>query len=323
MINRLYYFLFLLVSIPEGYAQSPGYPLIITVAKDGSGDALTIQAAIDQTKAFPDQRITIVIKPGIYEEKVHVPSWNNQLTLQGEDPATTIIRWGDHFSSINRGRNSTFFTATLWVEGDDFRAENLTIENTAGPVGQALALGVVAERAVFVNCRLLGHQDTLYAAGAQARQFFYQCYIEGTTDFIFGEATALFEQCTIHSKANSFITAASTPQGRPFGFVFRYCTLTAAPGVNEVYLGRPWRDFAKTAFLFCDMGPHILPAGWDNWSSPSREKTTVYAEYGNTGPGAAQANRVAWSHQLRKKEARRYLAEQILSPFMLPVMRTP
>ena len=295
------------------------YKTDLYVAKDSSGDYTSIQEAIDNAKSFPDKRVTIHIKAGVYEEKVKVHNWNSNLSLVGEDATNTIIRWGDFFKKINRSRNSTFHTPTLLVQGENCRIENLTIENTAGPVGQAVALAVEADRCVVQNCSIKGHQDTLYAAGSNSRQHYKNCHIEGTTDFIFGEATALFEGCSIHSLSNSFITAASTPQGREFGFVFMRCKLTAAPGVDSVYLGRPWRPFAKTAFLHCEMGKHIRPEGWDNWSSAIREKTTFYAEYSNTGPGADTARRVAWCHQLTELEAARYLPAFILKPFVLPL----
>ncbi|MCB9307203.1 MAG: pectin esterase [Lewinellaceae bacterium] len=288
------------------------YATEIIVAQDSSGDFTSIQEAIDQAKAFPDKRITIFIKKGIYREKVKVHAWNTMLTLKGEDAATTIITYDDYFDKIDRGRNSTFHTYTVLVQADDFRAEQLTIENTAGPVGQAVALAVESDRCVFRNCRILGNQDTLYAAGSSSRQYFVNCYIEGTTDFIFGAATALFDTCTIHSKSNSYITAASTPEGRRFGYVFRACRLTAAPGVDAAYLGRPWRDHAHVAFIFCEMGGHIAPAGWQNWSGTTRDKTAYYAEYGNSGPGAGTAHRVSWSHHLSKKEAGRYTLKNIL-----------
>jgi pectinesterase len=286
-------------------------PNTMVVALDGSGDYKTIQAAIDAAKSFPDDRVSIFIKNGVYKEKVRVPAWNNKLSLIGESVEHTIISFDDYFDRINRGRNSTFFTYTLLVEGNDFYAENLTIENTAGPVGQAVALHVEGDRCAFRNCRILGNQDTLYSAGQNTRQYYDSCYIEGTTDFIFGAATAVFTCCTIHSKSNSFITAASTPEGTPYGYVFLNCSLTSHPGINKVYLGRPWRDYARVAFLNCSIGDHIIPAGWDNWATPSREKTAFYAEYGNTGPGAATAGRVKWCHQLTKEEAANYTLENI------------
>ena len=314
---RYFFGLFLLFFFSFVSAQ---YATEMLVALDGSGDYQSIQAAIDASKSFPDQHITIHVKAGVYEEKVKIHSWNTNLSLRGENPETTIIRWGDHFDKIKRGRNSTFHTATVLVQANNVQLEGLTIENTAGPVGQAIALAVEADQVTVVNCRLLGHQDTLYAAGANARQHYEQCYIEGTTDFIFGPATALFSNCTIHSKSNSYITAASTPPGRAFGFVFLHCQLTAAPQVKEVHLGRPWRSHAKTAFLYCEMGAHILPQGWDNWSRPANEQTAYYAEYSNTGPGAQTAQRVAWAHQLKRRQARQYQPDAVLAPFALPLM---
>lgn len=284
------------------------------MSQDGSGDFTTIQTAIDAAKAFPDMRVTIFIKNGIYREKVTVPSCNTRLSLIGESMTGTIITWDDHFKKMERGRNSTFYTWTLKVEADDFMAENLTIENNAGPVGQAVALHVEGDRCLFRNCRIVGNQDTLYAAGNDSRQYFQECTIEGTTDFIFGAATALFEECILRSKSNSYITAASTPDGKSYGYVFLRCRLTADEGVTQVYLGRPWRDFARTVFLQCEMGSHIVPEGWSNWSGTARDKTVFYAEYRNTGLGAASAGRIPWSRQLTKREARSYTPEKILAP---------
>lgn len=308
--SLLFYLLFWGLQSTSGQAQ---YPTLITVAQDGSGNFTRIQDAIDNAKAFPDKRITILIKSGFYKEKIKVPACNTMLTLKGENAATTIISGDDYFDKIGRGRNSTFYTATLQVLADDFCAEQLTIENTAGPIGQAVALAVEADRCVFRNCRFLGNQDTLYAAGANHRQYYQHCYVEGTTDFIFGAATALFDSCTIHSKSNSFITAASTPQGSSFGYVFRYCRLTASPGVDSVFLGRPWRDFARVAFLYCEMGGHILPEGWSNWQDTERDKTAFYREYGNFGAGAGIGKRVGWSKLLTRKEARKYTPKIILA----------
>ena len=286
----------------------------MTVATDGSGNYTSIQKAIDACKAFPDKRITIHVKNGIYNEKIVVPSCNNRLSIIGESAEKTIITFNDYFGKVNRGRNSTFYTYTMLVDADDFYAENLTIENSAGPVGQALSLSVRGNRCAFHNCRILGNQDTLYTDGLNSRQYFNNCYIEGTTDFIFGSATVLFKDCTIFSKINSFITAASTPQGMNFGYVFLNCKVQAKEGLDKVYLGRPWRDYAKVVFMNCDLGAHILPAGWSNWAGTSRDKTAYFAEFENTGPGSSNALRVNWSHQLTKKEASDYVIEKILAP---------
>ncbi|WP_416308589.1 pectinesterase family protein [Neptunicella sp. SCSIO 80796] len=285
----------------------------ISVAQDGSGDYSSIQQAINHTKAFPDRRITIHIGKGIYNEKVTVYAWNTRLSLIGAGVQQTLVRFGDHFNKVNLGRNSTFHTATMQVDANDFRAEGLTIQNTAGPVGQAVALAVNADRAQFNNIALLGSQDTLYVAGEGYRQYFSHCYIEGTTDFIFGAATAVFDDCEIHSKANSYITAASTPKNQPFGLVFFNSRLTADSETDKVYLGRPWRPYAKTLFINTQMGQHIVPEGWHNWSKPEAEKTSYYAEYNSTGLGAAPSKRVNWSHQLTDQQADRLSLESILS----------
>lgn len=284
----------------------------MVVAKDGSGDFTTIQDAIYASKAFPYQRVMIHIKNGVYKEKVHVYSWNTYVSLIGESKEHTIITFDDYFDKINLGRNSTFHTSTVLVEGNDFIAKNLTIQNTSGPVGQAVALSVNADRCFFENCAFLGFQDTVYTSGEGFKHYFKSCYIEGSTDFIFGEATVLFENCEIHSKTNSYITAASTPQGQDFGYVFKNCNLTADENVNDVYLGRPWRKYAKTVFVNCDMGSHIKPAGWHNWSSKEAEATTFYAEYNCNGEGYKPESRVRWSHQLKTSQVRKYTMENIL-----------
>lgn len=288
------------------------------VAQDGSGNFKTIQAAVDASKAFPDAPVTIFIKNGIYTEKVMIPGCNTHLRLIGESRDKTILTYGDYFDKIKRGRNSTFYTYTLMVAADDFRAENMTIENSAGPLGQAVALHVEGDRCSFINCRFLGNQDTLYLAGETGREYFADCYIEGTTDFIFGAATAFFERCTIHSKTNSYVTAASTPKGKTYGFVFANCKLTAAEGVNKAYLGRPWRDYARVVFLHCEIGSHITPSGWVNWDKTARDKTAYYAEFENNGAGATAGQRVAWSHQLTAKEAALYTKEKVLGAALPP-----
>ncbi|MFY9152326.1 MAG: pectinesterase family protein [Prolixibacteraceae bacterium] len=301
--------LFLMVVIPA-FAETYDY----TVAQDGSSEFTSVQKAIDACKAFPDKRIVILVKNGTYHEKIVVPSCNSHLSIVGESAEKTIISYDDYFDKIDRGRNSTFYTYTVKVEANDFRMENITVENTAGPVGQAVALHVEGDRCVFVNCRLLGNQDTIYIAGRFSRMLFSDCYVEGTTDFIFGEATALFENCELHTKANSFLTAASTPEGKPFGFVFLNCKITAASGVDKVFLGRPWRSYAKVAFLNCEMGGFITPEGWDNWSKTENEKTAFFAEYNNSGAGSSLSNRVTWAKQLSMVEASDYTKEHIFAP---------
>ncbi|PHN01648.1 pectinesterase family protein [Flavilitoribacter nigricans] len=304
---RVFHLLLLLCFFVTASAQ---YATYMTVAQDGSGDYTSIQDAIDNTKSFPDQAITIFVKNGVYREKVRIYAWNTRVTLLGEDREKTIITYDDHFKRIDRGRNSTFLTHTLWVEANDFTARNLTIENTAGAVGQAIALSVSGDRCVFENCTILGHQDTLYCTGESSRQYFTDCLIAGTTDFIFGNATAVFDKCTIRSLSDSFVTAASTTPRQHYGLIFLDCRLTAADGVAAVYLGRPWRAYAKTAFINCTYGDHILPEGWDDWGQPTNHQTASYAEY---APSENLEGRVDWAKKLRKKQLKNYKLTTIFS----------
>ncbi|MBS7229692.1 pectate lyase [Flavobacterium psychroterrae] len=305
------------VKVSEAAASDKKKVNFITVALDGSGDFMKIQDAINASPSFPYEKVTVFVKNGIYNEKVRIPEWNTRLALIGESKEKTIITFDDNFSKINLGRNSTFYTATVLVEGDDFSVSNLTIKNASGDNGQAIALSVVANRAQISNCNILGNQDTLYLSGKDAKQYFKDCYIEGTTDFIFGGATALFENCEIHSIKSSYITAASTPEGTAFGFVFKNCKLTAESSATAVYLGRPWRIYAKSVYLNCDMGKHIKPEGWENWSKPDAEKNALYAEYNCRGEGFQPTKRVAWSKQLKKKDAEKYTIENILKDTIL------
>jgi pectinesterase len=304
-------------------AQPAKYPARLTVAQDGSGDYKTIQEAVNSVRDF-GQRVTIHIKKGVYHEKLVIPAWKTLITLIGEDKENTIITNNDYSGKPVAGgkdvygneKFNTFTSFTVWVQGDDFVAENLTIENTAGRVGQAVALHAEGDRCVIKNCRILGNQDTLYVTNENSRQYYKGCYIEGTTDFIFGEATAVFEGCTIKNLTDSYIAAASTTPREQFGFVFFDCKLIADNGVTKAYLGRPWRPYAKTVYIRTDIGGHILAAGWDAWKNdamfPDKEKTAYYAEYKSMGAGANVSGRVAWSHQLNDEEAKKYTVKNIL-----------
>ena len=288
------------------------------IASDGSGDYLTIQQAINDVPDLSPNTISFLIKRGVYSEKIEIPSSKQNIRMTGEDRNATIISWDDY---SGKGNITTSTSYTFKISGNNITLQNLTIRNTAGPVGQAVALYVTGDRCVFLNCNLLGDQDTLYAAGNPGRQYYRNCLIEGTTDFIFGSATAWFEKCIIHSKKNSYITAASTPEGNEFGYVFYKCKLTADPEADRVYLGRPWRDYANVVFLFCEMGSHIRPEGWHNWNQPAREKTAYYAEYKNTGPGSSVEGRVAWSKQLGRKEVGRYTVRNVLGVEMMALIK--
>ncbi len=280
----------------------------VIVAADGSGDYTTIQEALNHCKAFRDYEQEIFIKDGIYHEKVLVDSFLTNIKLIGESKENTIITYSDHAGMPGIG---TFNSYTVKVLGDNITMVNLTIENASGEVGQAVALHVEGDLFEIKDCNLLGNQDTLYAAGKNSRQLFKDCFIDGTTDFIFGAAIAVFENCTLHSKRNSYITAASTTKDHKYGYVFKGCKLTAEEGVDKVYLGRPWRDYANVVFIECEMGAHIVPEGWHNWGQPNREKTSFYAEYNSKGTGANVEKRVKWSHQLTKKQAKQYSIDNI------------
>lgn len=282
----------------------------IVVSRDGTGKFRTLQEAIESARAFMDYTVTIYVKNGVYKEKVIVPSWLENIEIIGEDKDKTIITYDDH---ANINKMGTFRTYTVKVEGSNITFKNLTIENNAAQLGQAVALHTEGDRLKFINCRILGNQDTIYTGANFTRLYFKDCYIDGTTDFIFGPSTALFEDCTIHSKRNSYVTAASTPKEAKYGYVFKRCKLTTEPGVDKVYLGRPWRPYAYTLFIECELGKHILPAGWHNWGKQSNEETARYLEYKNTGEGAAISQRAGWSKQLSKKEAEAVTVDNLFS----------
>lgn len=283
------------------------------VAKDGSGDFTTIQEAINAVPDFRKKTTTIFIKNGIYKEKLILPASKNLVTFIGENVKKTIITNDDYASKKNRfgEEMGTTGSSGFYIFGNDFTAENITFENSAGRVGQAVAVRVEGDRIYFNNCRFLGNQDTLYPHGNKSRQYYKNCYIEGTVDFIFGWSTAIFEDCDIFCKSPGYVTAASTLQETPFGFVFIHCKITGDAPEHSVYLGRPWRNYAKTAFIECELGKIIKPEGWFNWGKKEAEKTVTYVEYKNTGPGAIPGQRVGWSHQLTKDERANYTLENI------------
>lgn len=311
------------------------------VSKNGSGDFITIQNAINSIKETNADRIIIDIKPGIYREKISIRRSN--ISLIGENAQSTIITFDDSANKLlpSGERMRTFNSYSLFVDGDDFFAENITFENSAGDgrkVGQAVAAYVDGDRAIFKNCKFLGCQDTLFTGPLppkpiegntfggpkegkprrNVRQYYEKCYIQGDIDFIFGSATAIFNKCEIFSnnrneEVNGYITAASTPEKNKFGYVFVDCRLTSSAKPHTVYLGRPWRDYAKTAFINCWMGEHIVPEGFYNWNKVNAEKSAEYVEYNSLGPGGTANKRVKWSKVLQAKEAKKYSITNVLS----------
>ena len=298
----LAFFCFIITQAANKYDN----PDTLVVARDGTGQFRTIDEAIEVCRAFMDYHKVIYVKKGTYKEKLIVPSWLTHIEICGEDRDNTIITYDDHanIKRIETGKPmGTFRTYTLKIEGSYITLKNITIENNSARLGQAVALHTEGDCLVFINCRFLGHQDTIYTGIAGTRLYFKDCYIEGTTDFIFGPSTAWFEGCEIYSKSNSYITAASTPADQPYGYVFNHCRLTAAGTATQVFLGRPWRPYAYTLFMNCELGKHIRPEGWNNWGNKANEQTARYLEYNNTGEGANSKKRTNWSHQLTKKEA--------------------
>lgn len=289
-------------------------PDTLFVARDGTAEFRNIDDAIEVCRAFMEYHKVIFVKKGIYKEKLIVPSWLTNIEICGEDRDNTIITYDDHANVFIPGTDrkmGTFRTYTVRVDGNDITFRNITIENNAARLGQAVALHTQGDRLTFVNCRILGNQDTVYTGGINTRLYFKDCHIEGTTDFIFGPSTAWFENCTILSRTDSYITAASTPQNVEYGYVFNRCKIVAAEEVSKVYLGRPWRPYAHTLFMNCQLGKHILPVGWHNWSNTQNETTARYCEYDNHGEGAATKERAAWTRQLTRKEAAKVTLENV------------
>ncbi len=295
--------------------------VVFIVAGDGSGDFKTVQEAILAVKDSNRQQTVLFIKNGTYKEKLILPATKQNVKFLGESVEGVILTYDDFADKKNEnGQNiGTSGSSSFFVYGDNFMAENITFENSAGPVGQAVAVRVSGDKAHFKNCRFLGFQDTLYTQGSgfSSRQYYENCYIEGTTDFIFGAATAVFKNCIIFCKRGGrYITAASTPKEAAFGYVFIGCEIRGETGVSY-YLGRPWRDDAKTVFIECSLPGFIKPEGWHNWGKPAAETTTFYAEYKNYGPGAGTAKRVAWSHQLTAAQASAYTLHNIFKDWMV------
>jgi pectinesterase len=310
-------FLILFISMADFLLAGNDPYIKITVAKDGSGDFTSIQKAINSVRDLGPAEALIFIKSGTYNEKMVIPSSKHKITLEGENKDNTIITNNDFSGkpdSFNE-KMTTFNSYTVLVMGDDIKISNLTIQNSSCNEGQAVSLHIEGDRFVIKNSKILGCQDTVYAATNHSRQYFENCYIEGTTDFIFGQATAVFNNCTIKSLADSYITAAATESYRPYGFVFLNCKLIAKEGITKVFLGRPWRPYAKTVFINTEMGKHILPEGWNPWKGdkmfPDKEKTAYYAEYGSQGEGGNVSKRVSWSYQLTKKELKNYTIGKI------------
>ena len=283
------------------------------VAADGSAPFKSVQEAVMSVPSGSNTNPVIIhIKPGVYKGLIYLQREKCFFKLVGESATNTVLTFGLYASLTNfDGKQiGTFHTPSTTIDADDFTAENLTFENSAGAVGQALAIRVDGDRASFRNCRFLGWQDTILLN--RGRQYFENCYIAGAVDFIFGAATAWFEKCRINCLGTGYITAASTPVDEPFGFVFANCQISGAkPGV-ETFLGRPWRVYASTIFLNTEMSGVVRPEGWNDWKKPGAHTTARYAEFNNTGPGASRTTRPDWITQLTGAEAEKITVEKVL-----------
>lgn len=286
----------------------------------------TIQSAVDalEKRPHPHSDRTIYILEGYYEEQVMIQS--SHLHLKGIGQVVIDYHLSANQLDEDGEPLGTFKTATFFLAGSHHLVENLTIINSAGygeRVGQAIALYADCDDTVFRQCRIMGYQDTLFSGQLPSkqkdgsdfktmghdlvkprhyRQYYEECLIAGSVDFIFGGAQAYFYRCELHSRKegerrNGYITAASTPKEQTNGFVFQDCFLTAEEGVNHVYLGRPWRPYAKTVFIDCQYDSHIHPAGWHDWSKPNNQLTARYCEYSKQ----ALVERVTWAKQSKDR----------------------
>jgi pectinesterase len=307
-LNRVYFFLGLFLSV-NAFAQTN-----LTVAADGTAPFKTVQAAVMAVPAGSAANPVIIhLRPGQYQELVYVQREKRHFHLVGDNATNTTIVYGLYAGMTNLDGQpiGTFRTPTVTIDADDFTAENLTLENSAGQVGQALALRVDGDRAVFRNCRFIGWQDTILVN--RGRQYFEDCYISGNTDFIFGAATSWFERCVICSRGRGgYLTAASTPNDAPYGLVFDHCQIIGETPATRTYLGRPWRPYASTLFLNTEMSGVVRPEGWHDWNKPEAHQTARYAEFNSIGPGASPATRADWSKQLTADEAAAITVTKVL-----------
>ena len=284
--------------------QNPAANTSAVVAADGSGQYRTVQEAINAAPQDTGaaRRWVIFVKAGTYHELVYVQREKRFVALVGEDPVRTVVTYA--LKAGDTGPDGkpigTFRTPTVYIDADDFTAENLTFENAAGPNGQALAIRVDGDRVVFRNCRFLGWQDTILLN--RGRHYFEGSLVTGHVDFIFGGATAYFERCRLHAWRNGYLTAASTPQNASYGFVFARGSITGESGA-KTYLGRPWRAYAHVTFIETEMSAVVRPEGWHDWDHPERQQTARYEESGSKGDGARTADRVRWARPLTVADA--------------------
>ncbi|HKP92293.1 MAG TPA: pectinesterase family protein [Chthoniobacterales bacterium] len=286
----------------------------IVVASDGSGQFQTVQAAIDSIPDGNAESRLVVVKPGHYREQVVINSRKPFITLRGVDPdARKTVLSFDRYATVEDPkapgkRVGIFGTESVSIEANDFTAENITFENSAGRLAPAMALRATGDKLIFRNCRFLSWQDTVCLVGH--RMYFRDCYFEGRVDFIIGHATAVFEKCHLHATDGGVIAAPSTSAERPFGLVFLKCRVTCKE--DRSYLAAPWQPGAAAAFIECELGENLWPEGWTEWRGAEHHKTARFVEYKNTGPGAVVHRRPSWTRQLTEAEAKNHTVQNIL-----------
>ncbi|TMI68521.1 MAG: pectin esterase [Bacteroidetes bacterium] len=310
---RIFFFVLGSLTVSTIFAQNKPV-LSFTVSPDESSRYRTIQSVFNAIPLNNKKPVVVYIRNGVYKEKLHLDSSKNFVTLVGEDKFNTILTYDDHTGRVSPA-GDTINTRTSWsliIKADNFKAKNITFQNDAGfTAGQAVAVESDGDKAVFKNCRFIGNQDVLFTNSEKSRQYYENCYIEGTTDFIFGSSTVWFERCHIHSKKNSHVTAASTPKEKQFGYVFNECILTGDTSLHSVSLGRPWRPYASVTYIHCFIGEHIKPEGWSNWNNTENYKTARYSEYKDYGASSDASKRVAWAKQLTDEEIKSYTLKNV------------
>lgn len=287
----------------------------IVVAQDGSGNYMTVQAAVNAVPANNSNHVVIYIKKGTYREVVTVPSNKPYITFYGQDEKSTVITYDNYHGKAKPG-GGTFGTgdsASVFIQATDFTAYNLTFQNTAGAVGQAVAINGTGDRAVFDNCQFLGWQDTLYAH--TGRQYYENSYISGRVDYVFGDATAVFQYSefyNVNSNGGTITAQNRSSASETTGYVLINDTIAGALA-NSTYLGRPWGPYARVIVRDSSIGSDITAAGWENWSNADYHTTAYFAEYNNTGPGSSTAGRISWAHQLTASQAQQYTVNNFLN----------
>ncbi|KAF3323420.1 pectinesterase QRT1 [Carex littledalei] len=299
---------------------------MIVVSQDGHGDSNTVQGAIDMVSDGNSERIKILIYPGIYRqvplvlfcfelEKVIIPITKPYISLIGTGQGDTKITWNSKASDFDSTGNpiGTINSATFAVEADYFCAKEVVFENSApaavpGAKGeQAVALRLSGDKAMLYRSKILGTQDTLF--DNQGRHYFFRCFIQGSIDFIFGNAKSLYQECTLSVVATSFGAVAASQRDSPTedtGFSFVKSRIIGS-GLN--YLGRAWGRYSRVVYAYCRIDGIVRPDGWYDWDDVSRRSTAYFGEYSCSGAGAELGSKVSWAKSLTYQEAQPFMSQ--------------